>query len=158
MGLLSKLTGGNKDVEGTAKNLLNGLNNLAQHRENAGDNANNALSGFSWGPVMPDEENQFNYNGTFDSYFENIYRAEFPDYRLEKENATGSKRVIFTFYDETRKALVVELMPQSSMSKKLRETCHASGIPYLRFYYDHEGWWNTRSYVITRTRNALNGK
>ena len=31
----------------------------------------------------------------------------------------------------------------------------AQGIPYIRFYYDHEGWWNTKSYVIRRTSEAL---
>ena len=29
------------------------------------------------------------------------------------------------------------------------------GLPYLRFYFDHEGWWNTRAYVTKRVAEAL---
>ena len=113
--------------------------------------------GRSWGETMPAEENQFNYNGTYDRYFEEIFRAEFPSYRLERQDVPGGRRVIFTFWDGARKALVVELLHQSSDSQKLRRDCRASGVPYLRYYYDHEGWWNTRSYVVDRTRKALEG-
>ena len=171
MSLLSKLTGGNKNVEKAAKDLLSGLLGNAQQNRPAETRAaspaasktdrtspkSSAPSGFSWGETMPDEENQFNYNGPFASYFENIFRAEFPEYRLEKETVNGGKRVIFTFFDGGRKALVVELLGQSSAVKKLRRDCAAAGIPYLRYYYDHDGWWNTRSYVVTRTRKALGG-
>ena len=51
--------------------------------------------------------------------------------------------------------VVVPILPDSSETKKLRRECQAQGVPYLRFYYDHEGWWNTRSYVTRRTRDAL---
>jgi hypothetical protein len=113
--------------------------------------------GRSWGETMPAEENQFNYNGTYDRYFEEIFRTEFSAYRLERQDVPGGRRVIFTFWDGARKALVVELLNQSSDSQKLRRDCRASGVPYLRYYYDHEGWWNTRSYVVDRTRKALEG-
>lgn len=113
--------------------------------------------GRSWGETMPAEENQFNYNGTYDQYFEEIFRAEFPSYRLERQDVPGGRRVIFTFWDGARKALVVELLNQSSDSQKLRRDCRVTGVPYLRYYYDHEGWWNTRSYVVDRTRKALEG-
>lgn len=172
MGLLSKLLGGDKELEKAAKDILNGILSNAQQNPAPAKQPQNAAaaapearpvvkkaspSGFSWGEEMPDEENQFNYNGSFVQYFEGIFRAEFPNYRLEREDIGGKKRVIFTFFDGARKALVVELMPQSSASKKLRENCAAAGIPYLRYYYDHDGWWNTRSYVVTRTRKALGG-
>lgn len=113
--------------------------------------------GRSWGETMPAEENQFNYNGPYDRYFEEIFRAEFPSYRLERQDVPGGRRVIFTFWDGARKALVVELLNQSSDSQKLRRDCRVTGVPYLRYYYDHEGWWNTRSYVVDRTRKALEG-
>lgn len=116
-----------------------------------------APSGFSWGEEMPAEENQFNYNGPYDKYFEEIFRTEFSAYHLEREDVSGGKRQIFTFWDGARKALVVELMAQSSDSQKLRRDCRTSGIPYLRYYYNHDGWWNTRAYVVQRTRNALEG-
>lgn len=111
-------------------------------------------SGFSWGETMPDEENQFNFRGSYVEYFDGIFRTEFPQYRLECE-VPRKKATVFTFYSGAQKALVVELLASSSASKKLRMNCAEQGIPYLRFYYDHHGWWNTRSYVITRTRNAL---
>ena len=110
--------------------------------------------GQSWGEIMPEEENQFSYNGSYIKYFEEIFRAEFPQYRLQEEHPTG-KRTVFTFWSGVRKALVVELLSQSSAVKALRRDCQQQGIPYLRYYYDHDGWWNTRTYVIDRTRRAL---
>ena len=119
---------------------------------------NDAESGDSWGPEMPDEPNQFNYDGTYLEYFTEIFKTEFSDYILEIETSEARKPVtVFTFWDTFNKALVVELMPQSSSAQKQRKVCAAEGIPYLRFYYDHDGWWNTRSYVIRRTRAALEG-
>ena len=56
-----------------------------------------------------------------------------------------------------QKALVVELLSRSSAAAKLRRDCQREGIPYLRYYYDYEGWWNTRSYVTRRTAQALEG-
>ena len=115
-------------------------------------------SGDSWGPVMPAEPNQFNYGGTYLDYFTGIFQTEFPEYRVARKVGASAKPVtVFTFWDGDRKALVVELMPQSSAAKKLRRDCAQQGIPYLRYYYDHEGWWNTRSYVIRRTKAALAG-
>ena len=46
-------------------------------------------------------------------------------------------------------------MSENSEANKLRASCRAQGLPYVRFYYDHDGWWNTRSYVAGRTRAAL---
>ncbi len=114
-------------------------------------------SGFSWGPVMPAEENQFSFPGTPVQYFTQIYDAEFPEYRVTGEPAYGGKATVFTFTKDGKTALIVELLPSSSGAKKLRRDCRAQGIPYLRFYYDYDGWWNTRSYVTQRTRNALGG-
>ena len=113
-------------------------------------------SGDSWGPVMPNEPNQFNYNGSYLDYFTEIFQTEFPGYRVARKVGTGSKPVtVFTFWQGDTKALVVEIMPQSSAAKKLRRDCAQQGIPYLRYYYNHDGWWNTRSYVIRRTKAAL---
>ena len=112
-------------------------------------------SGFSWGEVMPDEENQFNYSGTYVEYFEKIFRENFPDYRIEKELRSGMKAAVFTFWRGDAKALVVELLSQGSDAYRLRKQCRADGIAYLRYYYDHEGWWNTKAYVIERTSGAL---
>jgi hypothetical protein len=113
-------------------------------------------SGESWGPVMPAEENQYNFNGTYQQYFEKIWNEDFGLYRVEKE-APKYKGVIYNFYGAAGKSLVVELLPSSSEAKKLREKCAAAGVPYLRYYYDYDGWWNTKEYVKQRTRIALMG-
>ena len=104
---------------------------------------------------MPDEENQFNFSGTFMQYFESIFSAEFPRYFVEKE--TDGSRVIYTFRDGGAKALVVELLSEKSSVYKLRKACQKEGVPYLRFYSDHDGWWNTRAYVVQRVGDTLKG-
>ena len=172
MGLLSKLFGKEgKEAENAVSSLFKDIlgNSNSTTTSSSGDSntyyqntapapapsySGDSPSGFSWGEEMPNEPNQYNYNGTYVQYFEEIFRTEFPEYRLDKE-FPNSKRVIFTFWKGAEKALVVELMHDSSSSVKLRENCRRQGIPYLRYYYDHDGWWNTREYVITRTRNAI---
>ena len=115
--------------------------------------------GVSWGEEMPAEENQYNYPGNFVSYFEKLYQVEFPEYRLEKTTpGYGSPAVVFTFWQGEKKALVVEVISRKSDVYKLRKDCRAAGTPYLRYYHDAEGWWNTRAYVTNRTRAALEGK
>lgn len=111
--------------------------------------------GVSWGDEMPAEENQFNFNGPYHAYFEQIYLAEFPEYRLAKVVNRYSSSTVFTFWNGSRQALVVELLSENSSTKKLRQNCLQAGIPYLRFYHNHYGWWNTRRYVVSRTRAAL---
>ncbi len=114
-----------------------------------------APSGFSWGETMPAEENQFNYPGTYVEYFDGIFRTEFPAYVTSHTPGYGGRSTVFTLTAGGQTALTVELLSENSSSVKLRENCAKRGIPYLRFYYDHHGWWNTRSYVIARTRAAL---
>ena len=114
-------------------------------------------SEFSWGPTMPDEENQYNYNGTFTEYFANIFKEDFSEYRVEQESRCKGKIIVFTFYKEDNKALVVELLSENSQAENTRFACMKEKIPYTRFYYNHHGWWNTRAYVVKRTRDALNG-
>ncbi|MBQ9545396.1 MAG: hypothetical protein IJV00_09760 [Clostridia bacterium] len=171
MSLLSKLFGGDKNAEKAAKDLLSGLFGKSQNDkpsspyhdapESASPYSRPAQSaspsGFSWGEEMPGEENQFNFAGTYEQYFEHIFAEDFSACRFEKSynNDGGKHRVVYTFFSGVSKALVVELMPESSESKKLRNECQKTGVPYLRFYYDHDGWWNTRSYVAGRIRGAL---
>ena len=181
MGLFSKFLSENKE----AQNALNKLRNFAdQALKNAADQQNNAPqpqqqgynqpvynqqpqqtwapaepapSGWSWGETMPDEENQFSFNGRYNQYFETVFREAFPEYGLNVEQPRGRDCTIFTFTQGGRVALIVEVMSQSSSAQALRRNCRANGTPYLRFYHNHEGWWNTRSYVVTRVRNALAG-
>lgn len=114
-------------------------------------------SGVSWGDVMPDEPNQYNYGGTPIEYFEDIFRTEFPGYELAEEaGLSGPERQwIIRFRQGGADKLVVELLSAKCEAAAIREKCRKQGVPYLRYYTDYEGWWNTRSYVINRTRAAL---
>ncbi|MBR0155893.1 MAG: hypothetical protein IJM20_00035 [Clostridia bacterium] len=111
------------------------------------------IPGNSWGPTMPKEPNQFNYNGSWFDYFNEIFRAEFADFRIVSDRK--EKTATFLFYRGEQLALAVEILHQASAAQKLRRDCRANGTPYLRYYHDHEGWWNTRAYVVERTRAAL---
>ena len=121
------------------------------------ENYGSADYGFSWGPVMPDEPNQYNFNGTYKEYFRDVFSSTYSSYRIEESEAYNGRGTIFTFWEGDKKALVVELLSRKSSVCKLREDCQKAHIPYLRFYYDYDGWWNTREYVIQRTRVALMG-
>ena len=175
MSLLSKLIGAavDKKLEQTVKSAVNGAVSSAlnaatkiptqQSRpvsapssvQRAAQPAEEA-SGFSWGPTMPEEENQYNYPGSYVDYFAHVFREDFPEYRVTHEEAAKRRATVFTFWTPSgSRALVVELMTENSEAKKFRKECAAQGLPYLRFYYDHEGWWNTRAYVTERVRAAL---
>lgn len=117
--------------------------------------SSSAESGFSWGPAMPEEENQYNYPGSYEQYFLSVFTENFPAYRISHETVRKGKATVFTFWSGEQKALVVELMSENSSAQRIRSECERSGIPYLRFYYNHFGWWNTKAYVLQRTRNAL---
>ncbi len=117
--------------------------------------ASYGASGDSWGETMPAEENQYSFGGAFTDYFRTVFAAEFPAYAISMESIRQKGDVFFTFTQGGRKALVVEIMSESSASQKLKKQCAAEGVPYLRFYHDHDGWWNTRSYVVRRVTNAL---
>ena len=105
--------------------------------------------------VMPAEENQYSYNGHYTAYFSGIFASEFPAYNVTQESVNGGRATVYTFLQGGSKALVVELMSERSEANRLRTECKRAGVPYVRFYYDHQGWWNTRSYVVNRVREAL---
>ena len=113
-------------------------------------------SGFSYGPKMPAEPNQYNFGGTYLDYFKTVYAEEFPTLRQEIAKSKYSSGVTeITLWDGARKALVVELLSQKCEVKALRKKCAEQNIPYVRFYYDYHGWWNTREYVVTRSKEAM---
>lgn len=177
MGLLDSLFGGKKpdnavlsalsdlvDAVDAAKKANAGTNAAPQTEANTGaapqqqyvpEEEEDGPSGFSWGPKMPAEENQYNFSGTYLDYFRSIFRSDFAEYELSEE--TFGKATVFTFRKGGQVALVVELLSRSSSNYKRRRDCRNQSIPYLRYYYDYDGWWNTRAYVVQRTRNALNG-
>ena len=162
MGLFDKILGGlGVDSQAVGK-IVDGLMENAKEqnakRETGGayDVQMEPASGDSWGEVMPAEENQYNFHGTYDAYFENIFDNDFSDYSYERDDIPGTARTVYTFYSGGgSKALVLELMNESSCANKIRRDAEKEGVPYLRFYYDHDGWWNTRSYVTRRMQKAL---
>lgn len=172
MGFLDKLFGSNvadkikNSAEAVAKEATNAVN-AAANPNSAASNArpastapapssSGAESGFSWGPTMPNEENQFNYPGTYDQYFLDVYSKNFPAYRLTTEPVRKGSATVITFWSGEAKALVVELMSDTSSAESIRRNCYKERVPYLRFYYNHQGWWNTKAYVLERTSKALN--
>ena len=173
MGLFDKLKKsvelGAKALGDLAENGAKALNDLAQSAgTDAADGsapqqrpaqpqrpAYGATSGDSWGDEMPAEENQYNFAGNYVQYFEKVLREEFPAYTVKTDASDMRRRTVFTLYAGASRALVVEVMTESSTAQKLRRACEADGTPYLRFYFDHRGWWNTRSYVTRRVRAAL---
>ena len=113
-------------------------------------------SGVSWGERMPNEPNQYNYYGTFWEYFEDIFHHEFSEYSVtRKENPRALSVYTYYFSKGDGTLLVVELLAKRNEVCKVRNDCRKQGIPYLRFYYDVDGWWNTRSYVIDRIHKLL---
>lgn len=173
MGLFDKLFGDNKEAASFMEKLLKAAAEEKQKEKEAREAARKeeaakpaepaaetaqelAPAGTYWGEIMPAEENLVSFKGNRIEYFNGIFTNEFPEYRIEMVHTTGRAEQ-YTFYDGLRKALVVEILPASSNVKKVRRDCEAAGIPYLRYYYDHDGWWNVRSYVVSRTRAALNG-
>ena len=112
-------------------------------------------SGDSWGPVMPAEENQFNSGLKYSDYFTGIFEKEFSAYSIDKQSLRDGKAMLYTFSRDGVKKLVVEVISDRSNPYKYRKDCRTQGIAYLRYYYDHDGWWNTKSYVTRRTANAL---
>ena len=174
MGLYSKLLGENSQLSELINDVANVIKQesvnlhesemtetettVIEHDDTAyGEKIDTGDYGFSWGPVMPQEENQYNYNGTYKEYFNDVFRSTYPMYKIEEADAYNGRGTIFTFWEGDRKALVVELLSRKSSVYKLREDCKKTGIPYLRFYYDYDGWWNTREYVKNRTQIALMG-
>ena len=163
MGLLSKLFGeAGKEFAQEVKKTVDYAVSEAKKREDYGAQnvAQNvahevSASGDSWGEEMPAEENQFNYPGSYKAYFSGIYHSEFSDYQITEEDVRNNKATVFTFSKDGRKVLVVEVRSDRSNARKLCDDCRREGVRYIRFYYDHEGWWNTRSYVIRRTRENL---
>lgn len=171
MGLLSNLFGKQaaEELESLVKNVTQGLNaqkpqqtasqpaapTAAPVQQAAPYEEEEGPSGFSWGPKMPAEENQYNFPGTFEEYFTKIFKENFSAYALEIERPDSGQKLLYTFRSGVSTALMVEILPSGTSVYKVRKECAVKGIPYLRFYHDHDGWWNTKAYVIQRVSNAL---
>lgn len=172
MSLFSKLLNGAGGDKSPLDMLKNAAETVLNEAEKAAENARKAQqaspsqtapqyadqgsrSGSGWYDSIPAEENQYNFNGTYLQYFDKLFREEFPGYAIRQEPGRDARSPLFVFYRDGRKRLVVELKSERSNAQAIRRQCEAEGTPYLRFYYDHDGWWNTRSYVRDRVNNAL---
>lgn len=110
----------------------------------------------SWGATMPNVPNQYNYPGTHLEYFESIFYHEFHAYTVNRqENPLSDRTMVYAFLEDDQIKLVVEILSSHSGVNFTRKFCLSRQIPYLRFYFDHDGWWNTRDYVVDRIRKAL---
>ncbi len=147
-------------IKKAADNLSDGtLQNMKQAQEQR--NAERAERAAAYAAeqakyeTMPAEENQYNYGGDYKAYFSQVFNENFPGYGISSESTYQGRATVFTFTQGGAVRLKVELLSETSSVQKLRKECEAQGIAYLRFYYNHEGWWNTKSYVVDRVRNAL---
>ncbi len=169
MGFLSKLFGGldkaASDMFGEEKHYFDNLNKADEPEAPKpakpavmpnGQPAPKQYGNLPWGDLMPAEENQYSAGGSYIDYFNRIFTEDISGYQISHAPAeNGRAATIFTFTAAGRTALIVELMSERSSAYRLRNECLRNGTPYLRFYYDHHGWWNTRSYVIGRVRSKL---
>ena len=108
-----------------------------------------------WYDEVPEEECQYNFEGPYTEYFKKIFAEDFPEYLVKFACLEEGRRYKYTLLGKDGATLVVELMTEKSAAQKLRRECLANGTPYLRFYFDHWGWWNTRAYVKERVAKAL---
>ncbi|MBQ3668675.1 MAG: hypothetical protein II920_05565 [Clostridia bacterium] len=133
----------------------------------------------SWGPDMPFEENQYSYNGKYYEYFRHVFREEFGMYDIQEQGRFNNCfrgmaprpvgrfapptpvrqgeqiATVYTFNRGPRTVLIVEVLSEKSQTNRLRDECKRRNVPYLRFYHNHKNWWNTRSYVVDRVKQAL---
>ena len=91
---------------------------------------------------MPDEENQYNYNGPYDQYFMDVFTQNFSTYRVAAEKVRKGRATVYTFWNgmTNEKALIVEVRSDGSCAESIRNGARKEGVPYIRFYYNHEGW------------------
>ena len=165
MSLLSKLFGGDKKAEKAAKDLLNGLFSQASSAvrttgtpQASGEDAAESAPQERTAPSgIPAEENQYSFNGTYIEYFNKVFTEDFADYDITYEAVAGrsTPATVFHFAKGGARVLTVELMSERSDAQGTKIQCRKNGIKYLRFYYDHHGWWNARSYVTNRVRGEL---
>ena len=175
MGLLSKILGasGKKAESAAADFLKDVMKKVGEQTEQrkaaapapakteapaaASEPAAEERSDSLWGEIMPKDENQFSFNGTYKAYFEQIFRTEFAAYPFTLTHSQYYDSDVYSFTKNGEKVLVVELMRTNCDATKLRRDTLRAGVPYLRLYIDCSeiGWWNARTYVVDRIRKAI---
>ncbi len=109
-----------------------------------------------WGSVMPSEYNQYSSGLSYQAYFTQIFNEDLPDYVVSSEPTPylheGTR---FTFTKNGQVCLIVEVISDRNSAWSFARKCRSEGMPYMNFYHDHPGWWNTRSYVIGKVKGKL---
>ena len=132
MGLFSKLVDKNK-LERTARGFLSEIKNEIDSagRPSGTDNPSSETAGIRNVPppessgfeaeskwdVMPAEENQYNFDGTYIQYFKSIFDSEFSQYSIDCSTDKRSGSTVFTFFSGSEKQLVVEILSEQSRAK-----------------------------------------
>lgn len=144
-------------IDSAFDNLINGGKNTQNGQQNTYQNT----------PAAPvyNEDGLYNYNGTAESYFSNIFYENFPEYfietnvsakRFDAEAHPACKPISFLFSQNGAPVLAVVLVKGNTYRGMnvigTKWICEDNRIPYLRFFTDRE---NLKSYVIERTRNHL---
>ena len=171
MGLFSKLFGDNNPFDDIIDQLgKNDPDSVDLNQENRQEQVQSRSAGMSggsyeasrpggssesWPMTVPEEENQYNYNGSYIDYFMHVLKEDFPEYTLEKESIRHGYATLIYLWQGNEKVLCIELMSETCSVQKIRNECRTNGIRYLRFYYNHRPWWNTRRYVTGRVGAAL---
>lgn len=164
MGFLSKLFGYADKLSNLEEKFESPVSNADESRQayqsSAAPKPAQAMpsgGGLPWGDKMPAEENQYSFNGTYIEYFNKVFTEDFADYDITYEAVAGrsTPATVFHFAKGGTRVLTVELMSERSDAQGTKIQCRKNGIKYLRFYYDHHGWWNARSYVTNRVRGEL---
>ena len=109
----------------------------------------------AWYESVPAEECQFNSPGTYKDYFMRILGEDFPGYEPVYEDVKPGRTARIRMMRGGETALVIELTSENCAANSFRRECQRNGVKYTRFYFDHKGWWNTRSYVKQRVNEAL---
>ena len=159
MGFLSKLFG-NKDPFDDGKDQIEKEEKTRFTEDSSSrdrfPSASTSSTDSSWPQKPPAEENQYNFNGSYVDYFLHVFREDFSDYTLRVEKIRYDSATLIYFLKNDREELCVELMSRTCSVQKIRRECRQKGLRYLRFYYNHKPWWNTRRYVTERVSAALN--
>lgn len=109
----------------------------------------------AWYESVPAEECQFNSPGTYKDYFMRVLGEDFPGFEPVYEDVKPGRTARIRMMRGGETALVIELMSENCAANSFRRECQRNGVKYTRFYFDHKGWWNTRSYVKARVSEAL---
>lgn len=102
------------------------------------------------------ENNLYDYNGTWNEYFMDIFTRNFPDYQIVTDYRIDDRtKADFALMKEGKPCVCVEVYKCSTRRYALCQKCHQRNIGYAGFVLGHAGWWNTERYVTDRIKSLL---